>query len=159
MKSRKGIFLLGTILSLLASCDSSQSERETQLEVDAALELREELNQTVWAGEVKAQRYEEVFVRLWDSIRTVSDKYEPLLNLPLSRIAYGKPASEESLDMGVLRTRYSDEANIVLDSEAARRDLNKFRAEGFEIVETEWHHLEFVPGAAHSLYIDKTWWK
>jgi len=146
MKSRKGIFLLGTILSLLASCDSSQSERETQVEVDAALELREELNQTVWAGEVKAQRYEEVFVRLWDSIRTVSDKYEPLLNLPLSRVAFGQPASEELLDMGVLRTRYSDEADIVLDSEAARRELKKFRAEGFEIVETEWHHLEFVPG-------------
>ena len=35
---------------------------------------RDDLDRTVWAKELEAQRYEQAFVSLWDTLRSASDK-------------------------------------------------------------------------------------
>ena len=41
----------------------------------AVREERAQLDKTVWAKEVQAQKYEETFVKLWDDLREQKDKY------------------------------------------------------------------------------------
>ena len=53
---------------LLASCGSEPAaEHAGSLSeaIEQGLDEREQLDQTVWAGETEAQRFEQVFVKLW----------------------------------------------------------------------------------------------
>jgi hypothetical protein len=107
---------------------------------------RKQLDRTVWADEIAAQKYEQVFVRLWDRLRASGDKLEVLASLPFESISYGKPGDGESFDLGIERTQYDDSEAVSLSRKEFQAELSRLRSKRYAIEQTEWHHSQFFPG-------------
>lgn len=131
------------------ACKRDDAEQPAALAADEAL-LREQLDQTVWASETEAQRYEAVFVKLWDAIRAAENKFGVLSELPFESISLGAPMEPDKLDLDIVRTAYTDEEAQVWEQGAALLFMLERVKQGIGIVETEWHHSQFVPGTATS---------
>ena len=107
---------------------------------------RRELDQTIWAKELLAQRYGRIFVELADDLRTASDKYAVLGRFPFERLILGTLLKPEPRDLGVFVTRCGEPRKEY--TPAAWRDLlATFGRYGLEVVQTEWHHVKFEPAA------------
>ena len=141
-----GTLIIGLAAIALVACVPEESADVPQS--GGGLTEREQLDLTVWANETEAQRFEQVFVRLWDSIREAGDKLVPLEELGVTKLSLGEPASVEQLDLGVRRTRFSDAVARQFDADGIRAVIRKLRASGYVIVETEWHHSQFFPAGA-----------
>lgn len=50
------------------------------------LDQRAERDKSIWADEVKAQKYEEPFVNLWDELRNSTDPWATLAAFKFSRL-------------------------------------------------------------------------
>ncbi|MDH3285726.1 MAG: VCBS repeat-containing protein, partial [Acidobacteriota bacterium] len=128
-----------------SSTDELDPERKKRLE--RYRERREALDRSVWAPEREAQRYEQVFIELWDSLRSSSDPLSRLTRFPVGAITFGLLKPERSLDLGIQVSRFSDPYTRAeppqLEELAAR-----LRGQGYELVQSEWHHLRFTPSAA-----------
>ncbi len=122
---------------------SNQSTTGT-VEVQDLMAERETLDRTVWEPEVEAQRHERRFVELWDNLLIRDDKFDLLASFPFSTLSLGAPGEPEHLDLGIRRTRFG-EATRALTPEAWRDLLARFESEGYEVVQTEWHHSRFEP--------------
>ena len=130
--------------ALVAAQPGSQTGSSAPTSAQPFLAARAQLDQTVWAPEVLAQHYERRFVQLWDLLLQGDDKYGALANFPFSTLRFGRPAGQESLDLGIRRTTYTGNARN-LSPEAWGALLNQFQSEGYAIEQTEWHHSSFEP--------------
>lgn len=108
------------------------------------LALRERLDRTVWKEEVEAQHHEEPFIRLWDDLRLRADKFAVLKAFGFSRVQFQEPSSPRRLDSGV---RFFPLEGKPVSLERAEWDawLDEIEAQGYRIVQTEWHHAGFSP--------------
>ena len=115
-------------------------------QVAAVAAKRAELDQTVWREEAAAQKAEEVFVKLWDDLRAAKDKYAPLSGLKFSKIFLPTgPHQTRALDWGIRNHTLSAGAGA-LTAEAWGAWLKAKEAQGWKIVETEWHQEKFSTG-------------
>jgi enediyne biosynthesis protein E4 len=112
--------------------------------VESLLRQREELDKTVWADEVLAQDYEDTFVKLWDDLRAASDKAAVLAEFPFDTLIVGRPQGAEVGELGIRTTTIGGEGRS-LDRDGWRDLLGRLAGEGFELVESEWHHARFEP--------------
>ena len=126
-------------LTQQAPAESRPSKQAAEL-----LAARERFDQTLWGPEVEAQRYETRFVKLWDELIQTDDKFAVLSSFPFTTLTLGKPAGQESLDLGIQRTRFG-KAERDLSPAAWTQLLRQFQSEGYEIEHTEWHHSRFDP--------------
>ncbi len=110
--------------------------------VREVLEQIETLDETVWKQERLAQEYEQTFVALWDRLRPAEDKFEPLAEFPFEAISLGKPGGTSAREDGVTVRNFVP-GGQTLDPAQWREFLKSFQDQGFEIVETEWHHSHF----------------
>lgn len=108
-----------------------------------------ELDKTLWANEVLAQRHESRFIRLWDEMRASGDPFDIIARFPLERMIVGRRVSADTLEWNIRRSTYgpSDPPREV-DAATWRSWLAAFRQGGFHIVQSEWHHSAFTPPAA-----------
>jgi hypothetical protein len=127
---------------------SEGDDRPSSLEQWRAQRVR--LDETVWANERLAQRYERTIVALWDELLQADRRDEPadkasiLAALAVERVSIGSPMAIETLDHGIERLTFG----------APRRNLSasqwsglveKLAASGYRLVQSEWHHSEFEP--------------
>ena len=105
---------------------------------------REKLDETVWAPEVEAQRFEQVFIDLWDKLRGESNAFEVLAACQFAELERPTKAESERLDLGILRTKFSAPYSRADHSEFLNI-LDQFKSAGFNILESEWHHSRFEP--------------
>ena len=112
--------------------------------VESLVRKRAELDQTVWADEVLAQQYEDTFVALWDDLRAAADKAGVLAAFPFETLLVGRPGEAVAGEMGIRTTTLGGEGRR-LDRDGWKDLLVKLAAEGFELVESEWHHSRFEP--------------
>ena len=105
-------------------------------------EKRSELDKTVWAEELLAQKHEKIFIHLWDNLRAASVKHKILLLFPFSRLIMGKAEPTELLEQGISRTRFSG-SDITLSHKEFQKNINNLSDKGFRIVQSEWHHSKF----------------
>ena len=105
---------------------------------------REQLDATVWADEVRAQAFERPFTRLWDELRSARDPWAVLLDAVAPRIRLGNATSAEDLDLGIRRIRFGAPERDFTKSEFVAI-VERFRSQGFQLVESEWHHARFEP--------------
>ena len=103
---------------------------------------RQRLDATVWLKESIAQQYEAVIVKLWDDLRAATNKYSVLASFPFDTIRIPAQSAVRRLDWGIVELKH-DTRGEPLDRQAALAMLNAIKAEGFEIVESEWHHAAF----------------
>ena len=138
--------LLGTGSALAQqSDDQSYLARRDQL-----LQERSELNATVWAQESEAQRHENSLVQLWDALLEINrqgkgDKAAVFKSLGLSEVTLGSLTEPRTLDHGISIVQLSPGKN--LDSTAWHAWLDKLVAEGYDLIQSEWHHATFTQNA------------
>jgi hypothetical protein len=114
---------------------------------------RQQLDETVWANEVEAQKYETVFVRLWDQIRNTdaAKKLTVLADFPFEgRLSFGTPGAEELLEAGISLTKFQPAPLQTFDAGEWRNFVRSIEDSGVQIVQTEWHHSRFVPASDSS---------
>ncbi len=116
-------------------------------------ETRSQLDQTVWAQEVQAQNYEDTFVKLWDLLCSAPDKRVVLENFPFTTLILPGMGEAQPFDAGVMVTPLTGHLAKMSPSDW-KKFLDGLALEGFELVQSEWHHEKFeqAPGrAAESL--------
>ena len=105
---------------------------------------RKELDKTVWADEVKAQKHEDVFVKLWDDLRSANDKMAVLAGFSFEELMLGDAKSTEMHDWEI-ENIFTGGKGRTLDPQSWKNLLNGLKQSGYRIVQTEWHHSRFKP--------------
>ena len=131
-------------------CMAQQRQRDTAhiQRRDNLLQERQKLNQTIWAQETEAQRHEDRLVALWDALLEINrtgkgDKFQVLKDLDLKQVTLGKPDKTTPLDHGITLTTFTQGA--LLENVAWLSWLDQHQAEGYQLVQSEFHHAEFSP--------------
>lgn len=135
-----------TIIGLFSFSTQAEPTRESA-EILAA---RQELDATIWRDEVEAQKYETVFVNLWDRLRDEEPELKLSVLADLSfagELSFGTTCEVEKLDLGVTQTFLGRKTVRTFTAPQWRNWVRAFRKEGIEIVQTEWHHSRFVPAS------------
>lgn len=169
----KWIVFLGLVPSVIALCQgcwnadsANQSKRKKSTPVSADnssevetkdsddfLEERRKLDETVWANEVQAQKYEAVFVRLWDRIRNAdaAGKLSVLADFPFTgELTIGTPGPAETLKSGISLSKFQSEPSRTFNEAKWGKFVRSIEDAGVQIVQTEWHHSRFVPASDSS---------
>lgn len=148
---KKIILILVVGVGIGAGVARAQAPGETAREL---LAEREQLDETLWAPEVLAQRYERRFVTLWDALIHNENRFEILSEFPFEELSVGEPSTPESMDHGIRRTSFGAPGRTLSHAEWQEL-LARFKAQGYEIEHTEFHHSQFDPpvagGTAHSV--------
>ena len=125
------------------------STEKTALELAAE---RDQLDQTVFAAEREAQEYETVFVNLWDRLLAGNHEtaFEILGAFEFDTLAFTPPGQGTALAAGIdgIIKRVPEGSQIKLAPSDFKTRLQELRDAGWQIVETEWHHSEFVPASS-----------
>ena len=95
-------------------------------------------------GAADLQRYESRFVRLWDQLLRADDTFQPLAEFPFSTLSFGEQTSIDTLELGIRHIRFG-EPGRTLSRADWRQMLADYRASGYRILQTEWHHGRFEP--------------
>jgi hypothetical protein len=110
-----------------------------------AVESREnELDQTVWAKELLAEKCEDVFIRLWDELRGQEDRFSILEKFDFGQLVLGNATAPEVREWGIKVIRFESQERRITKQDW-RQWLLESRAQGYEIEETEWRHPRFDP--------------
>jgi hypothetical protein len=127
--------------------DNSPASKEEQVsiakQVQRIVDKRRQRDQTVWSGEIRAQVYEQAFVRLWDELRGSDDAFEVLADFRfLDALLIGRAGPTRVLGQGVSATRFGSPVRA-LDRDQWRLFLDDWKERGYRIEQTEWHHTRF----------------
>lgn len=150
-KSQYGLLLAAIAIAVATTAVCSRSEPEQASQTQAPdpgaelLDARRKLDETVWRDERLAQSYEGTFVRLWDDLRNAEDKFAVLRGAEFATLTAPKRQHSTSLDGAITKTTYGPgDKQLTLKQWKSR--LAELQAEGYRIVETEWHHQSFDRG-------------
>jgi hypothetical protein len=138
---------LALALACLLACDEDD-RRPTSLEAWQA--QRSQLDESVWANERLAHRYERSLVALWDALLAAdrrdeqAAKADVLARVALQNIALGKAGPVETLDHGIERFTLG-ESKRDLDASQWSAFVHDLAAGGYRLVQSEWHHSSFEP--------------
>ena len=141
----------GGFLFLGASCRVGEPEppagnkSEPAPKADIVTE-RARLDKTVWAKEVEAQKHETPFVELWDKLRAAKDPFAVFEKFPFESIVVGQPGMPSRKENSV-EIFAAARAGSRMDRKQWKAWLSHWRSQGFEIVQSEWHHSKFDPDA------------
>ena len=147
--------------SLLASCKrSDEPEPSSGGEVSivisqppptstaAIVAERQQLDSTVFADEVEAQRHEKTFVALWDDLRDNAG-FDVLKRFQFGTLRLNAAEPAPSPDWGVPGLKF-----VPLSGPATELDqagfadlLEKLKSGGWRIAQSEWHHSKFQPAS------------
>ena len=108
-----------------------------------SIEARQkQMDETVWRDELEARRHEQVFVNLWDSLRSSDDPWKLLEDFPFEEIVFGSPTNTLLLEHGITVSQLSPQANRV-DRAAWNERLRTWHKSGYRIEQSEWRHPHF----------------
>jgi hypothetical protein len=105
---------------------------------------RRKLDLTVWSTEIAAQRHEEPFIELWDTLRSTQKKFEVLANFQFESLVLGLPGEGTQFDHGI-RAFHCDNGTKTYEPNEWRNWLRDLKNSGLRIVQSEWHHSQFEP--------------
>ena len=115
-----------------------------------ALERKEqEAERTVWAGEIDAQRHEDVFLALWDTLNHALEPLTVLAQFSFEDLRIGGTNAVQELQHGIRRITFRDAAPETfvkhLDPAEWRTALDAWRTEGWQLGRTSWQETRFTP--------------
>ena len=130
-----------------AESGPEESAGENSRAVGALVAARRQLDETVWSGEKEAQKYEAAIVRFWDRLlaargESEQAKFDVFRSLPIEHVRLGNAVRSETIDHGIERTELGGDGRE-LDREAWSDVLDAWFADGFRLVQSEWHHAAF----------------
>ena len=103
---------------------------------------QEELDRTVWAKEVQAQKHEETLVKFWDELLGAEEPFNALGAFPFSNLSWGawERTVEHAWGIHEHLLRGKDR---VLSPVQWKEFLSQKKEAGYRIVSTEWHQSKF----------------
>ena len=107
-------------------------------------EEQEQLDESVWADEIQAQRFEMPFVDLWDGLRAADDPWKVLARFKFDQLEWPNPDTLIEEGFGLTR-RLLDGDTSKFTHETFAGFLGKIASAGFRLEQSEWHHARFVP--------------
>ncbi len=134
----------------------ASAERPFQIVMADARELekqRDQLDQTVWKTEVLAQRYEQWFTNLWDTLLVADDTWAVLQGAKYNTLSI-PPFAEPIIHQWNITEQLATTGGEPLTNAQAVAAMKALQEQGYVVVETEWHHAEFNindAGDAHSV--------
>jgi len=110
---------------------------------------REQLDETVWADEKRAEEHERTLVALWDGLlaaqgQDVAETLAVLAGIEFEALRIGSPTADASLDHGIERFRFSAPMRVLTPA-TWRETLESLATGGLRLVQSEWHHARFRP--------------
>ena len=136
-----------TIATFQRDLESQQSVHNKLAQDALELERTEnELDQTVWAPEMEAERFEEFFIQLWDNINAADDKWAVLKSCPSFAISMPEGGAAQPLPHGIKQTSF-DGAATNLTAGAWRAAFSDLDRAGFRLANVEARHEEFHSAA------------
>ena len=146
-------WLLSAGLLLVPFPGAAWSQEAAPTTVRELLEVRDHHDKTTWANEVLAQKYEQLFVDLWDRLIRGSDKAAVLREFSFDSIVLATDFRATDMEGGIHELRPGSTAGELTRDEALLL-LDRWTKNGYELVESEWHHSQFTPATeregAHS---------
>lgn len=106
--------------------------------------VRKNLDETVWSDEVKAQKFEEPFIDLWDRMRSSDDQIADLAGFPFEDLTLGLPG-EPGPHEHMVQSYQCDSGTRTFTPDEWKTWLNDWKEAGLKIIQTEWHHSKFEP--------------
>ncbi len=112
------------------------------LEIEAQ---QNELDATVWAKELLAEKYEQVFVRLWDELRANPEPFRVLSSFSFGELGLPTASATNQHDGGVKLTQFKT-GGQKLTAEGWRQLLANLGQQGWRLEQTEWRQPQFDLG-------------
>jgi enediyne biosynthesis protein E4 len=122
----------------------SYSPKPTAPRADESTTARQQLDATLWADEVEAQRYEAPLTALWDRLRASDNALEDLAKFAFDSLTIQSPGPQSDVLFGIKQSK-SGTDSLQLDSTKFLEQLVALKQRGAELVQSEWHHSEFRP--------------
>ncbi|MBI2926154.1 MAG: CRTAC1 family protein [Verrucomicrobia bacterium] len=104
-----------------------------------------ELDATVWAKELLAERHEQVFIRLWDELRTSPAPFRVLADFPFGQLGLPTASATNQHDAGVKLTRFNT-GGQKLTPDGWRQLLANLGQQGWRLEQSEWRQPQFDLG-------------
>ena len=127
---------------IAANGDPAAARAAVEERVIALLAEREELDATVWAEERLAQQYENTFVGLWDDLRNSDNAFDVFRAFEIDETRIGRPGAATPLLEGI-HVAPLDQSPETLGRDGWLSLLDRLEAEGFSLVQSEFHHSQF----------------
>ena len=131
------------------------AHRETDAFKSAISDIEQErknLDDKIWSEEVKAQRYDETFIALWDNLRAAKDKVGVFKGQALDRLVIGRPGKPKPVAWGIESVQL-EEGGLEVSAGDWPGWVDAWAKAGYQVVETEWHQQTFESkDAPSSLY-------
>jgi hypothetical protein len=110
------------------------------------VELRRQLDASLWKDEVAAQRHEQPFIRLWDDLRAQSNKLDVLKSFAFTTLQFQSPRLTQGLELDI-QAYALDGGTVSLSPAEWTKWLEDVQSSGYRLVQTEWHHSAFKPAS------------
>ncbi|MFO1460418.1 MAG: CRTAC1 family protein [Verrucomicrobiota bacterium] len=115
------------------------AEAESAARAYLALEAKEqEMDRTLWAPEIHAERYEDELTRLWDSLNASTNRWEFCAAYPVSEYRIPILTAPAMLAHGISRRTQGPGQPRVLDHEAWKSWCAKLSGNGWTLEATHW---------------------
>jgi hypothetical protein len=117
--------------------------------IEAIVAERQQLDTTVFADEVEAQRHEKTFVALWDDLRAGAS-FDVLREFQVGVLQLNAAVPAPFPDWGVPEIKFAPLSGSVSELDQAEyiELLDKLESGGWQIAQSEWHHSKFQPSSA-----------
>ena len=141
------VLMTGCSAELTKTSSDQAGHKKAGSPVDWKLRVdeRDQLDETVWRDEIDAQRHEQTIVNLWDNLRLAKDPFTVLEALSINSLTCGQfTVAPVRVDVDIERSQMS-KPNLVLSGQEFREAIASLRQQGFQLVQSEWHHSQFMP--------------
>jgi hypothetical protein len=97
----------------------------------------------VWLKELIAEEHEDVFIRLWDNLRTQSNSFSVLEQFAFRELLVGTLSEKVMMDHQIAVTHFGPPLQH-LDKGQWRQLLQDLKQQGYRLEQSEWRHPQFV---------------
>jgi hypothetical protein len=129
---------------------AENAARDGQVREFLVLEQKErDLEQSVWATEIDAERHEDVFLALWEALNHAPDPFATLGAFGFVLLEIGGTNSVRELQHGIRQITFGkasgDQGAKQLGPNEWRAQLEHWRLEGWRLGRTSWRETRFTP--------------
>jgi hypothetical protein len=114
-------------------------------------EHRSRLDETVWADETRAREHEQALVALWDALLAAKGDSHATLSvlssLEFGTLRIGTARRVDEIDHGISRLDFREPSRDLAPRDWAEL-LQGLASDGYELVQSEFHHARFSPEGA-----------
>jgi len=118
-------------------------DQEVARQVTAIEAEQRQLDETVWAKELLAEKHEAIFIKLWDDLRTNEDSFSVFEKFAFGELLLGTAAGPVSGENGISEAHFGKPIQS-LTADSWRQLLTKLKQQSYWLEQSEWRHPQFA---------------